>query len=192
SLRRPHHQRSPRAVRAAVWIRLGHAQLQDVDSRRLRHDVHAPAHRHVYQQRLQQPTVLPRRDPQPAVVFGAGRHGSALVAAVAHPWPKSIDNGSSDRDATDVPPDSRNARAERGVSNYDRTHIFTGNFIYMLPAPFRSPLVRGWQLSGIVRMWTGRPFDVVMSADVAQIGAVQNQRPDVIADSAGPKTVEQW
>ncbi len=120
------------------------------------------------------------------------RISRGLTGGIAYTWSKAIDDGSSDRDATDIPPDSRNARAERGPSNYDRTHIFTGNFIYRLPAPFRSPIVRGWQLSGIVRMWTGQPFDVTMSADVAQIGAVQNQRPDVIADSKGPKTVEQW
>ena len=80
----------------------------------------------------------------------------------------------------------RNTRAERGLSNFDRTHVFTGNFIYMLPAPVRSPFFRGWQISGIVRMWTGTPFDVTMSSDVAQIGATQNQRPDVIADGKAP------
>jgi hypothetical protein len=51
---------------------------------------------------------------------------------------------------------------------------------------------KGWKISGIARMWSGQPFDVTLSADVAQIGAVQNQRPDVIANSKGPKTVEQW
>ena len=40
-------------------------------------------------------------------------------------------------------------------------------------------------------MWTGRPFDVVLSADVAQIGAMQNQRPDIIADTRVPD-VESW
>jgi hypothetical protein len=31
-----------------------------------------------------------------------------------------------------------------------------------------------------------------MSADVAGIGSTQNQRPNVIAATAGPRTVEQW
>ncbi|MBI3208900.1 MAG: TonB-dependent receptor [Candidatus Solibacter usitatus] len=115
-----------------------------------------------------------------------------LSGGIVYTWAKSIDDGSSDRDGTDVPPDSRSARAERGPSNFDRTHVLTGNFILQLPAPLRSTFFRGWQLSGISRMWTGRPFDVTMSADVAQIGAVQNQRPDVIADTRGPRTVEQW
>lgn len=41
-------------------------------------------------------------------------------------------------------------------------------------------------------MWTGTPFDVVMSSDVAGIGATQNQRPNVIASTRGPRTVEEW
>jgi len=120
------------------------------------------------------------------------RFARRLTGGFAYTWSKSIDDGSSDRDAGDVPPNKGNTRAERGVSNFDRAHVFTGNFIYTLPSPVRSPFFRGWQISGIVRFWTGRPFDVVMSTDVAQIGAVQNQRPDVIASTDGPRTVEQW
>jgi hypothetical protein len=41
-------------------------------------------------------------------------------------------------------------------------------------------------------MWTGQPLDVTMSQDVAQIGGTQNQRPNVIADTKGPRTVEEW
>jgi hypothetical protein len=117
---------------------------------------------------------------------------SRLIGGIAYTWSKSIDDGSSDRDAGDVPPNKGNVRAERGVSNFDKTHVFTGNFIYSLPSLVRSPFFRGWKVSGIARFWTGRPFDVVLSSDVAQIGATQNQRPDVIADTKGPRTPEQW
>jgi len=120
------------------------------------------------------------------------RVARSINAGIAYTWSKSIDDGSSDRDSGDVPPNKGNTRAERGPSNFDRTHVFTGNFIYQLPSPIRSPFFRGWQISGITRMWSGQPFDVVMSSDVAQIGAVQNQRPDVIADAKGPRTVEEW
>jgi hypothetical protein len=115
-----------------------------------------------------------------------------LIGGIAYTWSKNIDDGSSDRDATDVPPDHGDTRAERGPSNSDRTHVFTGNFIFSLPAPVHSAFFRGWKLSGISRLWSGRPFDVTLSSDVAQIGAVQNQRPDVIADTKGPRTVEEW
>ncbi|MBI4908533.1 MAG: carboxypeptidase regulatory-like domain-containing protein [Acidobacteria bacterium] len=120
------------------------------------------------------------------------RMGRKLNGSIAYTWGKSIDDGSSDRDAGDVPPNKGNSRAERARSNFDRKHIFTSSIIYQLPAPIPSPFFRGWKLSGILRLWSGRPFDVVMSSDVAQIGAVQNQRPDVIADAKGPRTVEEW
>jgi hypothetical protein len=120
------------------------------------------------------------------------RMAKRLTGGFAYTWSKSIDNGSSDRDAGDIPPNKGDTRAERGVSNFDVPHVFTGNFILQLPAPIRTAFLRGWQISGIARMWAGRPFDVVMSSDVAQIGAVQNQRPDAIADTKGPRTVEQW
>jgi hypothetical protein len=66
-----------------------------------------------------------------------------------------------------------------------------------VPAPVRrgavaKRILNGWELSGIVRVWSGRPFDVVMSSDVAGIGTTQNQRPNVIAGTRGPRTVAHW
>ncbi|MEK7409225.1 MAG: carboxypeptidase regulatory-like domain-containing protein, partial [Acidobacteriota bacterium] len=128
------------------------------------------------------------------------RLAGKLTAGLAYTWGKSIDNASSDRNDTDLPPNSRDARAERSPSDSDRTHIFTSSFIWSVPRLARGPLARpgwrplldGWQLSGIVRLWTGRTFDVVLTSDVAGIGAIQNQRPDVIASARGPRTLEEW
>jgi hypothetical protein len=125
---------------------------------------------------------------------------TGLSVGVAYTWSKSIDNASTDRDATDLPPDMTNLRAERATSNFDRTQVFTSNFNWSLPrlargslavAPLKAVL-DGWQVSGIARMWSGMPFDVVLSQDVAGIGAVQNQRPNVIGDTSGPRTAQQW
>lgn len=123
-----------------------------------------------------------------------------FAGGLAYTWGKSIDDGSSDRGSGDVPPDQRNMRAERAISDMDRTHIFTANFNWNLPNLARGPLsirplrfmLNGWQSSGIVRLWTGMPFDVVMTKDVAGIGLVQNQRPDVIGDTKGLRTPDQW
>ena len=125
------------------------------------------------------------------------RMAKRLSVGAAYTWAKSIDNASSDRSATDVPIDSQNARAERGPSDFDRTHVFTANFIWNLPALAKRALparlaLGGWQFSGITRLWSGRPFDVTMSQDVAGIGATQNQRPDIVGDTNGPRTVEEW
>jgi Carboxypeptidase regulatory-like domain len=118
-----------------------------------------------------------------------------LNLGVAYTYGKSIDNASSERNATDIPPNGLDAGMERGLSDFDRTHIFTTNFIWYLPNPVRGRwggILNGWQFSGIGRLWSGTPFDVTMSADVAGIGPVQNQRPDVIADTKGPGTADQF
>lgn len=115
-----------------------------------------------------------------------------LTAGVAYTYGKSIDDGSSDRASGDLPPNARNIRAERAPSDFDRTQILTANFLWSVPGFRRNRIMSGWQLSGIARMWTGRPMDVTLSADVAGIGATQNQRPNVIADTQGPRTVEEW
>ncbi len=125
------------------------------------------------------------------------RMAKQLSLGMAYTWAKSIDDSSSDRAATDVPVNSRDARAERGPSDFDRGHVFTGNFIWNLPALRNSGagtrlLLGGWQFSGITRIWSGRPFDVVMSQDVAGIGGTQNQRPDVVGNPNGPRTVEEF
>jgi Carboxypeptidase regulatory-like domain len=119
-----------------------------------------------------------------------------LNLGVAYTYSKSIDNSSSERNATDVPPNGLDARRERGPSDFDRTHIFTTNFIWYLPrlvrGGFAGGLLNGWQFSGIGRLWSGTPFDVVMDDDVAGVGPVQNQRPDVIHNTDGPRTAEQY
>ena len=120
------------------------------------------------------------------------RMSKRLSGGVAYTWSKGIDDGSSDRGGGDVPPNTKDYRAQRGPSDFDRTQVLTANFIHALPSPIRSPFFRGWQLSGIVRMWTGQPLDVTMSSDVAQIGGTQNQRPNVIEDTTGARKVEEW
>ncbi len=128
------------------------------------------------------------------------RLAGKLTSGVAYTWGKSIDDGSSERADGDLPPDKRNVRAERGPSDFDRTHIFTSNFVWHLPRLARGPLARpalrpaldGWQVSGIARMWYGVPLDVTMSYDVAGIGGTQNQRPNVSSNARGPRVTEQW
>ena len=57
---------------------------------------------------------------------------------------------------------------------------------------FAALLFNGWQLSGIARMFSGKPFDVALSQDVAGIGAVQGQRPNATGLTRGPRTTERW
>ena len=125
------------------------------------------------------------------------RMARSLTFGLAYTWSRSIDVSSGERGAS--PPDVYNIRLrERGPSDFDRTHILTSNFIYSLPKPVKGKTsvaalaLNGWQLSGIVRMFSGKPFDVALSQDVARTGVVQGQRPDIVAPTKGPRTAEEW
>jgi hypothetical protein len=59
-------------------------------------------------------------------------------------------------------------RANRGVSDFDRTHRLVFSYLWDLPQPTFATSSRtgsmplsGWQLSGIVTAMSGLPIDVV-------------------------------
>jgi len=125
------------------------------------------------------------------------RRIAKMTVSMSYTFSKSIDNGSTERGSGDQPPDSGNADMERAVSDFDRRHVFTANYIYPIPDRVRrgsllAPLLNGWQVSGITRLYSGLPFDVVMNSDVAQVGTSTNQRPMLIGNVKGPRTTEQW
>jgi hypothetical protein len=128
------------------------------------------------------------------------RRVSRFTLGTAYTWGKSIDDGSSERGSGDLPPNKDNIRAERALSDTDRRHVFTPNFIWEAPKLARGvrdttllrPLLNGWKISGITRMWSGTPLGVTMSYDIAGIGATQNQRPSALAATEGPRTANQW
>ena len=64
-----------------------------------------------------------------------------------------------------------NPGTNRGVSDFDTTHIFTGDWVYALPFgrgaligkntnPLVNGIVGGWQFSGLARWTSGLPFSV--------------------------------
>jgi hypothetical protein len=70
-----------------------------------------------------------------------------------------------------------NWRMTRGPSDYDRTHIFSGSFVWLLPHPktvvgarWAAAVVGGWEWSGIITAVTGTPFGINSTND-AMAGA---------------------
>lgn len=101
------------------------------------------------------------------------RFARGLQYNLAYTWSKSIDNNSADPGSTagggkpDVPNvgfvvqgDQRNLRQNRGVSDFDRTHRFSGAFVYEIPFGTDSRWFRGWQVSGFAQVQTGLPFSI--------------------------------
>ena len=91
----------------------------------------------------------------------------------AYTWSKSMDTSSTDPGSTagsgkpDVPNtgfvvqgDVRNLEANRAVSDFDRTHRFSLNFVYELPKVGGSKFLSGWQLSGFFQAQSGSPYSI--------------------------------
>ena len=104
-----------------------------------------------------------------------------LQFSVAYTFSKSIDNGSNvgggagtdgsfDRggglDTANVWGNQLDPRANRGLSDFDRTHYFVFNYVWDVPRPHfaNSTITRlffsNWQVSGIFARMSGLPVDI--------------------------------
>jgi len=115
-------------------------------------------------------------------------------------WSKSIDDSS-----TVVPgltdgggaQDENNLNLERGLSTFNVGRRISAGFVYSLPGGRALPApLRGWQVSGIVTVQDGTPFDpLYVASNTANAGTFS--RPNVvfgqpIALPAGRRTPQHW
>lgn len=100
--------------------------------------------------------------------------GSEFLAA--YTYSKSIDNasggaiGAAGIDSGAILGNQLDRRANRGVSNFDRTHRFVLSYLWDLPLPgfaarsaARRLLFANWQVAGIMTAMSGLPIDIVDS-----------------------------
>lgn len=116
-------------------------------------------------------------------------------------WSKAIDNATFGS-AARLPQNPRDLQSERARSEFDRRSVWSSDFIYELPiGPGQrfgagmnralNALFGGWQINGIVQVYSGRPFTPVVSRANAQAGFAT--RPDRLGDgSLSNSTVERW
>ncbi|HUE82200.1 MAG TPA: carboxypeptidase-like regulatory domain-containing protein [Pyrinomonadaceae bacterium] len=124
------------------------------------------------------------------------RLSRGLQFNAAYTWSKSLDTSSTDPGSTagsgkpDVPNagfvvqgDLRNLESNRGLSDFDRTHRFSLNFVYDIPT-FGSTgkFASGWQLSGFFQAQTGNPFSIF--SPEPEIGSAPQYR-DLVRGSGG-------
>jgi hypothetical protein len=117
-------------------------------------------------------------------------HGYAF--GVAYTIGKSQDNASEQlttQGSNAFPQNARDFSAWYGPSDYDVRHRFSANFVWGLPLG-TSALARDWTVSGIYSAHTGRPFTVNQSNN--NVGTNMTGLPNVIGDTNGPQTVDQW
>jgi hypothetical protein len=110
------------------------------------------------------------------------RFSAGVLVGLAYSFSKSIDDQSVDPVGSSsggglsttnsrTPTDIRNWRNERALSDFDRTHVLTTNFVYDLPvgkgrAWLRSApgvvnqVIGGWSVNGLYTYMSGEPFSV--------------------------------
>jgi hypothetical protein len=106
-----------------------------------------------------------------ALQIEVNRKAAGLQFGVAYTYSQNKDNGSGE---TELLPNSYDGRAYWGISDLDRPHILTIHYIYDLPSPAGSRLVRGllggWAIAGTNQFQSGAPFSVRFSQDYAGVG----------------------
>ena len=113
-------------------------------------------------------------------------HG--LQTLVSYTWAHSIDDVSSDGNFQNVPLSASSASAERGPSDYDIRHTFSGAVSYDIPTTRKSVLnqvLGSWSTDSIIYARSAPPVNVVtgqnpFGASAAAVsGANSVQRPNV-------------
>jgi hypothetical protein len=103
------------------------------------------------------------------------RFGKSLTFNVNYTWSKAIDETDGD---TDTLAYLYNRLRERAVAGFDRTHVFSLDYIYNLPKvgslvgnnPVTNVILNDWQISGVTRMWSGLPFSVTSNGNAGTLG----------------------
>ena len=85
------------------------------------------------------------------------------------------------------PQDNQNIRASMGPSGFDQTHVFNTGYSWEIPSgQLQGPvkhILGGWQTTGIWTLETGRPVNLGIQFDNANVGARGNfQRPNLVGD----------
>jgi len=107
--------------------------------------------------------------------------GNGLTYLLSYTWSKSIDVGCSDSfGAGCVVQNPYDPQADRSVSGFDLTNMFSGSLVYEIPfgigRAYKSGnslvnvVAGGWNLNSIATMTSGAPFSVVVNSDIANIG----------------------
>jgi hypothetical protein len=116
------------------------------------------------------------------------RFARGLTLLANYTYSKTIDTQSSDQQSVGQLNfvDSNNLNLDRSVSSLDLRHLFNLSFVYETPRLARwgfagKHLLGGWQINGIARYLSGRPFNVTSGVD-SNLNGNNNDRPNLIRD----------
>lgn len=99
------------------------------------------------------------------------RFSHGLQFLTSYTWAKSLDNISGPGPNSTPSGDQNDLRQNRGLSDFDRTHRVVVSYLYEIPSwgfglndtAFGGRFFSGWQLTGVVAMQGGSPFNITDS-----------------------------
>src|SRR5215471_9494490 len=118
--------------------------------------------------------------------------GAAGSLTLNYTLSRNRTDASNDRDAIDIPQNPLDLEAEYADARTDRRHIFTANYVYMLPffknssnAVLKNAL-GGWEISGITALNSGQPIPRISESTN---GFLRGGRANIVGDpAAGQQT----
>ena len=136
------------------------------------------------------------------------RFSGGLNFLAAYTWGHSIDTASRGSGGS-WHQNAYNLRADRGSSDFDVRHRFTGSVVYELPlgrgkrylsnaGALANGLMGGWSVNAIVTFMTGNYFTVTVPGDRANVGGFPFQRADIATPgcdgnlSHGDRTINRY
>jgi hypothetical protein len=127
-------------------------------------------------------------------ILSSFRHdaGSAGSVTLNYTLSRNRTDSTNDRDAVDIPQNPLDLAVEYADARTDRRHIFTGNYVYLLPffkesanAAARA-ILGGWAISGITTINSGQPMSRILANTN---GFLRGNRPNLVGDpAAGQQT----
>jgi hypothetical protein len=117
------------------------------------------------------------------------RHDSGAAGSLAlnYTLSRNQTDASNDRDAVDIPQNPLDLEVEYADARTDRRHIFTANYVYVLPFFKDSPsaaaraVLAGWMISGILTVNSGQPIPLLTASTN---GFLRGNRPNIVGDPA--------
>jgi hypothetical protein len=124
-------------------------------------------------------------------------HGLSFNAS--YTWSHALDYSSAYVVPITVPfMDTHNRKLDYGNADFDVRHRVVGSFTYLLPFRISGKLrhvTEGWQLNGILCLYTGLPFTVVSATNTLNIAASSRASYIGIGNGAlpsGERTLQEW
>ena len=130
------------------------------------------------------------------------RFSQGLTFSVAYTFSRLIDDAGAVFDSAVLTgpvanfqaADSFNKRLEKDVSTGNVPHILASGFVYELPFR-RNRVLKGWQVSGIVRAQSGSPISVTQATNLNAFAGFGIQRPNRLATpqlASGQRSTSRW